>query len=520
MWDDCEDELRCETFDAAARLKIRSLTFDHFYYPANGFEDILSTMPQRFSPIPLIHLSIRFVPDLFKDLAMDPLTACKRLGQKLAEFIPTLMVLELEVLDADDDEERVVQWWRIERREEVPRLEEIWSEVGEAAVQLIQRKAFKLQALEVEVMWRSSARWECDKRVSFHYIFQCAMWRGGFSKQHAMDVLDHLWAHRESTSGWPIESHEDVLAPWLYWLSFTPEKLATCSPALRTMLANHVGSYTMGSGQAWSDRMMSLRAWQDGATDGHTLAVHARLENSPFSATAHPLFLTSPLPFREPSDAMDELNAYRAHSFLDAYAIKHTGRARGGRCKVDMWREEENAEVQAWKAEILARRAVEGDEDENTDLDVELDGNDDNRHSDHHHDHEMDDTQGGAAHIDRVHRQVQDGLDTDIEELIDAVSSKDDEEHKPEDAPSRARARQTRTWTSGGRALRSKTSSSPARLLLCHICQNELNRRVLAATLSACACASSARASATAVARDVHKREREHLQARAHRMPS
>ncbi|KAH9911157.1 uncharacterized protein BXZ73DRAFT_108231 [Epithele typhae] len=148
MWDDCEDELRCETFDAAARLKIRSLTFDHFYYPANGFEDILSTMPQRFSPIPLIHLSIRFVPDLFKDLAMDPLTACKRLGQKLAEFIPTLMVLELEVLDADDDEERVVQWWRIERREEVPRLEEIWSEVGEAAVQLIQRKAFKLQALE------------------------------------------------------------------------------------------------------------------------------------------------------------------------------------------------------------------------------------------------------------------------------------------------------------------------------------------------------------------------------------
>ncbi|KAH9911158.1 uncharacterized protein BXZ73DRAFT_82969 [Epithele typhae] len=295
-----------------------------------------------------------------------------------------------------------------------------------------------------------------------------------------MDVLDHLWAHRESTSGWPIESHEDVLAPWLYWLSFTPEKLATCSPALRTMLANHVGSYTvygfryppssppqqlLGSGQAWSDRMMSLRAWQ-------------------------------PLPLREPSDAMDELNAYRAHSFLDAYAIKHTGRARGGRRKVDMWREEENAEVQAWKAEILARRAVEGDEDENTDLDVELDGDDDNRHSDHYHDHEMDDTQGGAAHIDCVHRQVQDGLDTDVEELIDAVSSKDDEEHKPEDAPSRA-ASPTDSDMDIGRTCSEvedvfitgevASLTLPQYAQACHICQNELNRRVLAATLSACA---------------------------------
>ncbi|KAH9916754.1 uncharacterized protein BXZ73DRAFT_105732 [Epithele typhae] len=56
----------------------------------------------------------------------------------------------------------------------------------------------------------------------------CDVDRGGFSKQHAVDILDRHWAHRQSTSGWPIESRESVFALWFYWFSKT--SLPTHSP--------------------------------------------------------------------------------------------------------------------------------------------------------------------------------------------------------------------------------------------------------------------------------------------------
>ncbi|KAH9941164.1 uncharacterized protein BXZ73DRAFT_75131 [Epithele typhae] len=193
----------------------------------------------------------------------------------------------------------------------------------------------------------------------------------------------------------------------------------------------------------------------DPDVDGHALTVHsyafdARLEN-PFSTVAHALFFDvrehycmSPaqlLPLWEPSDATDEgaLNTYAVHmrrqgmpkewvykTYMEGERDSHEPET----CKRFVAnREEEEAEVWAKVAEILVGRVAECDADENADRDVELD-------DDHDHDHEMGKEHGGAARIDRVRQQVQDGLDMDIDELIDTISSEDNDKHESEDAHS------------------------------------------------------------------------------------
>ncbi|KAH9910527.1 uncharacterized protein BXZ73DRAFT_108842 [Epithele typhae] len=161
-WEDYGDSLTvpCEMLTRAVELNVRSLTIKKFWNHSQcAFDVLLVTLTRRFSPVPLIHLSIGFSLDrLFEGLNMDSGTACKKLAEALAKAIPTLEVLQLQIVDLEEDEEEEEEeeekvkeqanvWWRIKRQDEVIHLEEIWSDVGEAAVGLIQSKSFRLEDL-------------------------------------------------------------------------------------------------------------------------------------------------------------------------------------------------------------------------------------------------------------------------------------------------------------------------------------------------------------------------------------
>ncbi|KAH9929860.1 uncharacterized protein BXZ73DRAFT_101928 [Epithele typhae] len=200
----------------------------------------------------------------------------------------------------------------------------------------------------------------------------------------------------------------------------------------------------------------------------------------------------APLPFWELSDTVDEgaLNVYRPQSFPDGYAVQHIRCVCGGRRKVHVrrrgmpeewvyetyvkgeWKShepetckmcvanmEEEAEVRARVAELLAERA-EGDEDEDTDVDVELDDDHDDRN--YNDNHEMGEEQGGTGRIDRVCRE-------------------DDEEHKPDNVHSRVASP-----TDSDRDIAQMTNrhwqdpvSMPARSLQCPLPPVRVGRRTL-----------------------------------------
>ncbi|KAH9914195.1 uncharacterized protein BXZ73DRAFT_106691 [Epithele typhae] len=155
-WEDDEDSLTvpCEMLTRAAECKVRSLTIENFVEQSrSNFDVILFILAERLSPVPLIHLSIGFSVDLFERLNMDGQIACKKLAEVLVRAIPTLEVLQLEISEVQRKKDKMEGageanlWWRIQRQDEVIHLEEIWSDVGEAAVGLIQNKSFSLENL-------------------------------------------------------------------------------------------------------------------------------------------------------------------------------------------------------------------------------------------------------------------------------------------------------------------------------------------------------------------------------------
>ncbi|KAH9911812.1 uncharacterized protein BXZ73DRAFT_82587 [Epithele typhae] len=86
-----------------------------------------------------------------------------------------------------------------------------------------------------------------------------------------MDVLDCLWAHHESTSGWPVESRENVFTLWLYWFPLT-RKTRRAPGTLHAKLAKQARPYASlwdcvqgreAYGRTWSDWLTSLNVRQE-----------------------------------------------------------------------------------------------------------------------------------------------------------------------------------------------------------------------------------------------------------------